>query len=65
VAVIGPWSLWLGLGLGWNDVEYEALGVPFRRRGRRLEEQIALMRRLWRDRWSRSTASSTTSTPPA
>lgn len=37
----------LGLGLGWNDVEYEALGVPFRRRGRRLEEQIALMRRLW------------------
>lgn len=37
----------LGVGIGWNDVEYEALGENFRNRGRRMEEQIALMRRLW------------------
>ncbi len=37
----------LGLGIGWNDVEYEALGMDFSNRGRRLEEQIELMRRLW------------------
>ena len=37
----------LGVGLGWNQVEYEALGQDFRTRGRRIEEQVALMRRLW------------------
>jgi probable F420-dependent oxidoreductase len=36
-----------GVGLGWNAVEYEALGKDFTNRGRRLEEQIALLRRLW------------------
>lgn len=40
----------LGVGLGWNAVEYEALGRPMRSRGRRLEEQIALMRALWTQR---------------
>lgn len=49
VDVLSGGRLRLGLGLGWNEVEYEALGVPFRRRGRRLEEQIGLMRRLWRE----------------
>jgi probable F420-dependent oxidoreductase len=37
----------LGVGLGWNAVEYEALGADFSNRGRRSEEQIALLRRLW------------------
>ena len=37
----------LGLGIGWNDVEYEALGMDFSNRGRRFEEQIELLRRLW------------------
>src|SRR3989454_5731862 len=37
----------LGVGLGWNAVEYEALGTTFSNRGRRIEEQVALMRRLW------------------
>ena len=37
----------LGVGIGWNWVEYEALGMNLRGRGRRLEEQIALMRELW------------------
>jgi probable F420-dependent oxidoreductase len=37
----------LGVGIGWNWVEYEALGVPFARRGEVLEEQVLLLRRLW------------------
>jgi probable F420-dependent oxidoreductase len=37
----------LGVGLGWNKVEYEALGQDFSTRGKRIEEQVALMRRLW------------------
>lgn len=37
----------LGVGIGWNYVEYEALGQDFRTRGRREEEQIQLLRRLW------------------
>jgi probable F420-dependent oxidoreductase len=37
----------LGVGIGWNRVEYEALGQDFDTRGRRLEEQITLLRRLW------------------
>jgi probable F420-dependent oxidoreductase len=37
----------LGVGVGWNAVEYEALGKEFRDRGRRLDEQIELLRSLW------------------
>ena len=37
----------LGIGLGWNEVEYEALGQDFATRGRRIEEQVDLLRRLW------------------
>jgi len=37
----------LGVGIGWNRVEYEALGQDFSTRGRRLNEQITLLRRLW------------------
>jgi probable F420-dependent oxidoreductase len=37
----------LGVGLGWNAVEYAALGTTFTNRGRRIEEQVDLMRRLW------------------
>ena len=37
----------LGVGNGWNHVEYEALGEDFHTRGRRLDEQLRLMRRLW------------------
>ena len=36
-----------GIGLGWNAVEYEALGQDFSNRGRRVEEQVELLRRLW------------------
>jgi len=37
----------LGVGLGWNAVEYEALGSDFTDRGRRITEQVELLRRLW------------------
>ena len=37
----------LGIGVGWNAVEYEALGEDFHNRGRRSEEQIEVMRALW------------------
>jgi probable F420-dependent oxidoreductase len=37
----------LGVGLGWNAVEYQALGKSFGNRGRRIGEQVALLRRLW------------------
>ncbi len=40
----------LGIGLGWNEVEYEALGRSFHDRGRRVEEQVPLLRRLWTER---------------
>ena len=36
-----------GVGIGWNDVEYEGLGMDFHNRGRRFDEQIDLLRRLW------------------
>ena len=36
-----------GVGIGWNPVEYEALGMDFQNRARRYEEQIKVMRRLW------------------
>lgn len=40
----------LGVGIGWNRVEYEALNEQFGNRGRRLEEQIAVLRALWTER---------------
>jgi len=40
----------LGVAVGWNEVEYEALGQDFRKRGRRMDEQIPLLRRLWTER---------------
>ncbi len=37
----------LGLGIGWNKVEYDALGYSFTDRGAILEEQVAVLRQLW------------------
>lgn len=45
--VLSGGRLRLGIGIGWNPVEYEALGENFKNRGRRSEEQIEVMRRLW------------------
>jgi probable F420-dependent oxidoreductase len=47
VDVLSCGRLRLGVGLGWNAVEYEALGEDFSTRGKRCEEQVELMRKLW------------------
>jgi probable F420-dependent oxidoreductase len=39
----------LGVGAGWLEEEFDALGVPFRRRGERLDEYIRALRVLWAD----------------
>jgi probable F420-dependent oxidoreductase len=39
----------LGIGVGWNHVEFEGLNEEFADRGRRVEEQIELLRKLWSD----------------
>ena len=45
--VLSGGRLRLGVGLGWNQVEYTSLNEEFHNRGKRIEEQVALMRRLW------------------
>ena len=47
VDVLSGGRLRLGVGIGWNHVEYEALNEDFHTRGRRVSEQIAVMRKLW------------------
>ncbi len=47
VDILSRGRLRLGVGIGWNAVEYEALGQRFSDRGARLGEQIDLMRKLW------------------
>src|ERR1043166_3054400 len=37
----------LGVGVGWLEAEFAALGVPFNERGRRMDEGIAMMRAVW------------------
>jgi probable F420-dependent oxidoreductase len=62
VDVLSGGRLRLGVGIGWNHVEYEALGQDFHNRGRRSVEQISLLRALWtqevvnfQGRWHRVT----------
>jgi probable F420-dependent oxidoreductase len=45
--VLSAGRLRLGVGIGWNKPEYIALGENFHDRGRRIEEQVSLMRQLW------------------
>ncbi len=47
VDVLSGGRLRLGIGVGWNPVEFEALGENWRNRGVRSEEQIEVMRQLW------------------
>ena len=48
--VLSNGKLRLGVGIGWNPIEFQALGIPFKTRARRFEEQVDLMRRLWTER---------------
>ncbi|MSQ40929.1 MAG: LLM class F420-dependent oxidoreductase [Dehalococcoidia bacterium] len=63
VDILSGGRLRLGVGSGWNAVEYEALGQDFHTRGRRIEEQIDVLRLLWtresvtyQGRWHQITA---------
>ena len=47
--VLSGGRLRLGVGLGWNQVEYTSLNENFHNRGKRMEEQVLVMRRLWTD----------------
>jgi probable F420-dependent oxidoreductase len=47
VDLLSGGRLRLGVGSGWNYVEYQALGEDFHTRGAKLEEQIPYLRRLW------------------
>ena len=47
VDVLSGGRLRLGVAVGWNFVEYEALNESYRTRGQRIDEQIAVMRKLW------------------
>ncbi len=47
LAILSNHRFRLGIGTGWNEVEYEALDVPFAARGSRQAEQVDLMRQLW------------------
>ncbi len=47
VDILCSGRLRLGVGVGRYDAEYQAMGADFRTRGRRIEEQVALLRALW------------------
>lgn len=49
VDLLSGGRLRLGVGCGWNYVEYDAMGQDFHTRGRRLSEQIQFLRRLWNE----------------
>ena len=50
VDMLSGGRLRLGLGVGWNPLEYEALGEDFHTRGKRMDAQIPVMQRLWSER---------------
>ena len=71
VDVLSGGRMRLGVGVGWNAVEYEALGEDFGNRGARSEEQVAVLRALWADptvtfdgRWHRITDAGINPLPP-
>ncbi len=47
ISVLSGGRIRLGVGIGWNQVEYQSLGEDFHTRGKRLEEQVTLLRELW------------------
>ncbi|MEW1649106.1 TIGR03619 family F420-dependent LLM class oxidoreductase, partial [Streptomyces sp. NPDC091219] len=47
LALLSQGGIRLGVGVGWNAVEFESLGIPFSSRAARMEEQITVLRKLW------------------
>ena len=48
VDVLSGGRLRLGVGTGWNWVEYDSLAVPYKQRGKRMDEQVEVLRELWK-----------------
>ena len=72
VALLSNGRFRLGIGTGWNDVEYEALNENFQNRGARQAEQVDVLRKLWREdsltyrgKWHTITAASINPRPKA
>jgi len=49
LAILSDNRFRMGVGTGWNRVEYTGLNVPFERRGARQAEQVEVMRKLWQE----------------
>jgi probable F420-dependent oxidoreductase len=71
VSIISEGRLDLGVGISWNPREYEALGQDVHVRGKRFEEQVRLLRRLWSEpyvtfegRWHRQESIGLNQLPP-
>ncbi len=71
IAVLSGGRFRLGVGVGWNPVEFEALGEDFHDRGARSAEQVELMRKLWAEphvtfegRWHKVTDAGINPLPP-
>jgi probable F420-dependent oxidoreductase len=71
LAMLSEGRFRLGIGTGWNRVEYEALNEEFTNRGKRQEEQVDLMRKLWTEKtvtytgkWHTVTAAGLNPRPP-
>jgi probable F420-dependent oxidoreductase len=71
IEIMATGRLRLGIGVGWNAVEFEGMGSDFHKRGRVIEEQVDLMRRLWteevvdyRGRWHRIDRAGLSPLPP-
>lgn len=47
LAILSRGRFRLGVGMGWSPIEFRALGQDFSTRGRRADEQLPMMRRLW------------------
>ena len=50
LSVLSEGRFRLGVGTGWNHVEYESLGERYEERGKRFDEQVEVLRRLWSER---------------
>lgn len=47
VDIVSKGRLWVGFGMGWSPDEYEAAGAPWRRRGRRMDENLEAIKAIW------------------
>ena len=50
-AVLSGGRVELGIGVGWCEEEFDLLGQPFGKRGKRTDEMIGLMKELWKPDW--------------